>query len=169
MSSNSINDLNRRHCLREKGKCKIKGCKQRGRYNYGKEYFYHGFCKDHYSLYQEGIIDFKGNQIRPKRNGCKDWGEYKDLREPGKRWNKKDHVDHNFRCKIVGCERHGEKSHGKEYYFKGFCSYHYREWFLKGFIDEEGNIVSSLNKGINNAKISRKMIKYYKKIHPFLY
>jgi len=173
----SIEDKDKRHCIRGSNKCcKIDGCKIRGRYNYGKEYFYHGFCKKHYSLYQEGIIDFQGNKIRPKLVGIRDT-EIRELynREKGKRWNKEDHVKNQLRCKICGCERSGEISHGKMRYFKGMCSYHYRDWYLKGFMDENGdliiktsdNIVKSKNKIISNIIISRKMVRNIKKNFDF--
>lgn len=162
--SYSVADLDRRHCLRKKGKCKIRRCKQRGRFNYGKEYFYHGFCKDHYSLYQEGIIDFHGKPIREKKQGSKTIEKTFPLRKKGKRWNKADHICNNLRCKVVGCERDGEKSHGKNYYYHGFCSYHYREWYLKGFMDVDGNLILKVKEQtiVKDDKITAKMIKKFK-------
>jgi hypothetical protein len=169
----SIEDKGKRHCIRGNKKCcKIDGCNIRGRYNYGIEYFYHGFCKNHYSQYQEGIIDFHGNVIRPKLYNLKDIKEYKKYnREKGKRWNKEDHVKNQLRCKICGCERSGEVSHGKIRYFKGMCSYHYRDWYLKGFMDENGdliiktseNITKSKKKVISNIIISIQMVKKIRK------
>lgn len=169
----TIEDKEMRHCLRKKNKCcKISGCKIRGRYNYGREYFYHGFCKKHYSQYQEGIIDFHGNPIRPSLQGIKDVEKYTDFRKRGKRWNKTDHIEHNLRCKICGCERPGEISHGKMRYFKGMCAYHYRQWYLKGFIDSEGNIITGPQGEKPKKKkcppkraiITRQMVKYFKRV-----
>jgi hypothetical protein len=138
----TIEDKNIRHCLRgSKKSCKINNCHIRGRYNYGKEYFYHGFCKKHYSLYQEGIIDFHGKKIRTKLQGNYKIKNQSPFKESGKRWNKEDHIRNHLRCKIVGCEKSGEISKGKMRYFKGMCSYHYREWYLKGFMDENADII----------------------------
>jgi hypothetical protein len=167
----SVDDKKIRYCIRgSKKSCKIEGCKIRGRYNYGKEYFYHGFCKKHYSQYQEGIIDFHGNSIRPSLQGIKNLDKYNSLRKIGRRWNKQDHIDNNLRCKICGCERDGEISHGKMRYFKGMCSYHYRKWYLKGFMDESGSLIIGI-KGekkneykslYKNNIITRKLVRQYK-------
>ena len=168
----SIQDKDKRHCLRPDNGCKIKGCKIRGRYNYGREYFYHGFCKKHYSQYQSGIIDFHGKKIRKSMRGIKNIEEIFPYRKKGVPWNKKDHVKNGLRCKICGCERSGEISHGKMRYFKGMCSYHYREWYLKGFMDEEGNFIikktdNKINKKsiLSNFTISRDMVKKIKELH----
>jgi len=156
-----IDDKEKRHCLRKDKKgCKIPKCKIRGRYNYGREYFYHGFCKKHYSQYQEGIIDFRGKKIRKSMRGIKNIEELFPKRKNGKRWNKVDHVKHGLRCKICGCERHGEISHGKERFFKDFCSYHYREWYLKGFMDESGNPIITTKENTKKTKTIKKKISF---------
>ena len=145
--------------------CKISGCTQRGRYNYGIEYFYHGFCKDHYSLYQEGIIDLSGNSIRLKLQGCRNISEHAPMRQKYVRWKKEDHVKNHLRCKISNCYRDGELNHGKRHFPRNFCSFHYRECYLKGIIDIDGNIICNKDKRKNRRKfvITPKMVKECKR------
>jgi hypothetical protein len=131
---------------RKRTKCKIDGCTVRGRYNYGVEYFYYGFCKDHYSLYQEGIIDINGNVLRPKYTGVRDITDKSPSRKKYIRWRKTDHVKNNLRCKVSRCEKDGELDRGRRRFPKGFCSHHYREWYLKGFMDIDGKVI----RGVRN-------------------
>jgi len=155
--SNSVK-IQVEHTSRRRIKCKIEGCKIRGRYNYGIECFYYGFCKKHYSQYQEGMIDINGNKIRPSYRGCSNITNKYPLRKKYVRWRKTDHVKNNLKCKVGRCERKGELDRGKMRFPKGFCSYHYRGWYLKGFMSIKGIVIKGVS-GVDRGKSDKQLIK----------